>query len=232
MGALAFRSAAATDVGKTRAVNQDAFLERTAIGLWAVADGLGGHRDGEVASRMVCDALADFDPNSSIEDMIEAARARMHRVNDHLLRTAARAHLSDRSGSTVVVLIVRGESCAILWAGDSRVYRWRTGRLERLTRDHSVAELDGYGGRYQSNVITRAVGVDPKFALDLHRDEVRAGDRFLLCSDGLTHTMPDAEIRAWMDQPEIREAVDGLIRATLEAGAPDNVTVLIVEASA
>ncbi len=226
---LRVRSAAGTNVGKVRSINQDAFLERPEVGLWAVADGLGGHRSGEVASRMVCDALADFDPVSSFEDMLEGAHQRMLEVNAHLLRTAPHA-LSERSLSTVAILLVRGESCAILWAGDSRVYRWRGGRLERLTRDHSVAESDRHGSHQDSHVVTRAIGVDPNLMLDLHRDDVRAGDRFLLCSDGLTHVLPDARIGGWMENPDIRAAVDGLIQATLDAGAPDNVTALIVQA--
>jgi serine/threonine protein phosphatase PrpC len=229
---LRFESAAATDVGKTREINQDAFLERPSAGLWAVADGLGGHRDGEIASRMVCDALADFEPNTSFEDMVEGARQRIYEVNDHLLRASMRSRLPDRSGSTVVMLLLRGASCAVLWAGDSRVYRWRAGRLERLTHDHSVVESDMRAGRHEAHFVTRAVGVESKLTLDLHRDEVRAGDRFLLCSDGLTHTLPDSQIEVWLQNKDIRASVDGLIKATLDAGAPDNVTVLVVEACA
>lgn len=227
---LRFRSAAATDIGRARGNNEDGFVERPEIGLWAVADGLGGHSDGEIASRMVCDALADFEPDRSFEDTVEAASQRMQQVNDHLLRTAARSLLADRSGSTVVVLLVRGLSSAVLWAGDSRVYRWRAGQLEQLSRDHSLAELEGSVGGGESNVITRAVGVQPALTLDLYRDTVRADDRFLLCSDGLTRVVPEAQIRAWMETKDIRVAIDGLIKATLDAGAPDNVTVLIVEA--
>jgi type VI secretion system ImpM family protein len=227
---LRFRSAARTDVGKRREVNQDAFLERSEAGLWAVADGLGGHREGEVASRMVCDALADFEPNTSFDDMIDGARQRIFDVNEHLLRASLRAPLPERSGSTVVTLLVRGTSSAILWAGDSRVYRWRSGRLERLTHDHSVAESDKRAGRHESHLVTRAVGIESKLSLDLHRDIVRAGDRFLLCSDGLTHTLSDAQIEAWMDNRDLQVVVEGLISATLEAGAPDNVTVVVVEA--
>ncbi len=227
---LGFRSAAATDVGKMRQNNQDAFLERPEIGLWVVADGLGGHRDGEIASRMVCDALAEFELHQGFEAMVDAALQRIGQVNDALIRSAAHAALADRSGSTVVVLLARGGNGAILWAGDSRVYRWRTGRLEQLTRDHSVAALDLLSGLQESHGVTRAVGVQPTLTLDVVRQEIRAGDRFLLCSDGLTHTLPDIQIETWMSNPDIRAAVDGLIATTLDAGAPDNVTVLIVEA--
>jgi type VI secretion system protein ImpM len=227
---LRFRSAAATDVGRVRDINEDAFVEVPEAGVWVVADGLGGHSDGEYASRMVCDAFADFGPAPSLEEMVDAARERMDEVNDHLLRTSSNSLLGDRSGSTVVALLTRGEQCAVLWAGDSRVYRWRTGRLQQLTRDHSEAELVGSAGRAASHGVTRAVGVHSTLMLDLHRDQVRAGDRFLLCSDGLTRMLPDTRIGALMASQDIRVAVEGLIKATLEAGAPDNVTVLIAEA--
>jgi len=223
-----FRSAAATDVGRVREINQDAFLERTEVGIWAVADGLGGHSHGEVASRMVCDGLADVVPDSTFEDAVEAARQRVYEVNEHLVRAATRSVNAVQSGSTVVALLARGTRCAVLWAGDSRVYRWRSGRLEQLTRDHSLAEVEGV----PSTAITRAVGGEPTLLLDLFRDRVHAGDRFLLCSDGLTRSVPDEQIRVWMEQTDIRQAVDGLIKATLDAGAPDNVTALIVEAFA
>jgi serine/threonine protein phosphatase PrpC len=226
---LGFRSAAATDVGRARDNNQDAFLEQPEIGIWVVADGLGGHRDGQVASRMVCDSLANLPPGPSFEATIETARERIHEVNEHLLRTSTRAVVTDRSASTVVVLLLRGTRCAVLWAGDSRVYRWRTGRLERLTRDHSLVESGIAVGRDESHIVTRAVGVEPKLALDLCRDRVRAGDRFLLCSDGLTRMVPEDRIQMWLENPDIRASVEGLIKATLDAGAPDNVTVLIVE---
>jgi type VI secretion system ImpM family protein len=227
-GSVFVRSAAASDVGRVRTNNEDGFVERPDAGIWVVADGMGGHSHGEVASRMVCDALADFPLDGTFEEAVDAATKRVQDVNDHLVRSSMHAAPTDRCGSTVVVLLVRGARSAVLWAGDSRVYRLREGRLEQLTRDHSVAELEG-SGPLESSVITRAVGVEPDLQLDVYRDAVQPDDRFLLCSDGLTRVVPLPVITTWMQSPDIRAAVDGLIQATLDAGAPDNVTVLVAE---
>jgi serine/threonine protein phosphatase PrpC len=181
---------------------------------------------------MVCDALADLVPYSSFEDTIERARERLHQVNDHLQRVSARSIVPTRTASTVVALLARAARCAVLWAGDSRAYRWRNGELVQLTRDHHLTQPEGGAGRPEpdSNVVTRAVGAMPTLTLDQCREEVRCGDRFLLCSDGLTRIIPDAQIGGWLEHADIRVAVEGLIKATLDAGAPDNVTALIVEA--
>lgn len=223
-----FRSAAASDVGRVREINQDSFLERTDVGIWVVADGLGGHSHGEVASRMVCDALADMVPDSSFEDLVDAARQRVSEVNEHLVRAAMRPVNAVQSGSTVVALLARGTRYAVLWAGDSRAYRWREGRLEQLTKDHSLAEADGNGA--DSHAITRAVGGEATLELDVHRDRVHRGDRFLLCSDGLTRTVSHEQLERWLAHDDIQRAVESLITAALETGGPDNVTAVVVEA--
>jgi serine/threonine protein phosphatase PrpC len=181
---------------------------------------------------MVCDALADWAPDSSFDATIEDASRRIAEVNEQLFRMAARLPRADPIATTVVALLTRGAECAVIWAGDSRAYLWRGGELDRLTRDHSVAESALPSRDPKSNVVTRALGAESQVALDVSRFPVLPGDRFLLCSDGLTRVVQDSEIGKSMGGPDIRGAVDGLIKAALEAGGPDNVTALVVEAFA
>jgi serine/threonine protein phosphatase PrpC len=179
---------------------------------------------------MVCDAFADLVPDSTFEELVAAAAERVRQVNDALVQAAERSLLGVRSGSTVVALVARGARMAVLWAGDSRLYRWRAQRLEQLTRDHSLVEAEGNGAG--SHAITRAVGGEATLELDVHRDRVHRGDRFLLCSDGLTRTVSHEQLEQWLADDDIQHAVQSLITAALETGGPDNVTAVVIEAFA
>jgi type VI secretion system protein ImpM len=231
-----YRSAALTDPGSVRPANQDAFLERAEIGLWAVADGLGGLSQGDVASRMVCDALAGLVPEASLEAAIETLRRRVDDVNATLYRASQRPLDPVQSGSTVVALAIRDAQAAILWAGDSRAYRLRGGKLEALTVDHG-AEPDETASPEERAptsefAISRAVGGEETLQLDLRTEAVEAGDRFLLCSDGLTRALAEGEIAKVLADATAEPAACArrLIDAALAATANDNVTVLIVDA--
>ena len=229
-----YRSAALTDIGRVRPSNQDSYLERVDLGLWAVADGMGGYQDGDVASRMVCEALARLDGQSGLEDAIDAVRQLMSEVNGRLHRAASRRINPVVSGSTVAMLLARRTSCAVIWAGDSRVYRLRHGRLSRLTTDHTWAsELNLEDPCEEAeHAITRAVGGEGVLLLDVRRDQVRLGDRYLVCSDGLTHELDDARIAEMlMRGRDVAECARALVDATLQVGARDNVTVVVVEAT-
>jgi serine/threonine protein phosphatase PrpC len=226
-------SAGQTHTGKLRPTNQDALVTLDDVGMWVVADGMGGYRDGDVASRLVCESLADLQQVGQFEETIESVRQRLSEVNRRLYKAATRVVNPVLSGSTVVALLVRRTTCAVIWAGDSRVYRLRAGRLTQMTTDHTwAAELNLQTSDEEADhAITRAVGGEATLSLDVRLDRVRLGDRFLLCSDGLTHEIGDARIGELLGRGDVEESANALIIATLESGARDNVTVIVVDAT-
>ncbi len=224
-------SAGRSERGPVRELNQDALLERSEAGIWVVADGMGGHEQGEVASRMVCDALAELVPEAALADLSASVQRRLQEVNAHLYRIATRAVAPLRTGTTVVVLLTRGSACEVLWAGDSRAYRLRGSRLERLTKDHVWSGAESGETPRESFEVTRAVGGEETLELDVYQGRVRVGDRLLLCSDGLTRVLSDAEIARHLGSADCAAAVSALMEAALAAGAPDNVTAVVVSAS-
>lgn len=227
-------SAGITDVGRLRATNQDAFVELNDVGVWAVADGMGGYRDGDVASRMVCEGLQRLSADGSLDAAVSVLRQRMSDVNRRLYEASVRPINPIVSGSTVAIIVVRRTEFAVLWAGDSRVYRLRQGQLVQLTTDHTwAAELNlQHADEEADHAITRAVGGESTLTLDMRRDRVRIGDRYLICSDGLTRELNDSQIAAAMSAADVQVAARLLIDGTLKAGARDNVTVVVVEATA
>lgn len=221
-----------THVGKLRPSNQDAFAALDGAGLWVVADGMGGYRDGDIASRMVCEAFAQFEQAPNFDDTIASVRKRLSEVNRRLFKASIRRIDPIVSGTTVAILAVQRTACAMIWAGDSRIYRLRHGQLTQLTTDHTwAAELNlQTTGEEADHAITRAVGGEGRLAVDVRLDRVQLGDRYLLCSDGLTHELGDDRIAALLEQGYIQDCAKSLIAATLQAGARDNVTVLVVDA--
>jgi serine/threonine protein phosphatase PrpC len=224
--------------GAVRPVNEDAFLEAPDIGLWAVADGMGGHQAGQTASRMVVDALDALAPGATAGGLEDGVRRELGAVNERLRTLAREAFGGQTVGSTVAVLILSGDAAICLWAGDSRIYRLRDGRLRQLTLDHSRIEEMIQGGlvdREQAashplaNIITRAVGGDDELHLDQSHDDARGGDRFLLCTDGLIRTMTDAEIEAILGRDAVADAARHLLELALTRRPADNVTLGLVE---
>jgi protein phosphatase len=222
-----------THPGLLRESNQDSFVERVDAGLWAVADGMGGYSDGDVASRLACDSVAAVAAGLSLDDTIAAVARGIGQVNGKLFRAATRTVDPVVSGTTIVVFAAQGDACVVLWAGDSRVYRLRKGKLTRMTTDHTVAaELDlGLEAGEADHAITRAVGGGSSLTLDARRDRVERGDRYLLCSDGLSRELRDDEIAPLLAKGEVDFSATALVAATLRAGARDNVTVVVIEAS-
>ena len=209
---------------------------RTDHGLWAVADGMGGHEAGDVASRKVAEALARLPNGHSLDDLTDSAVAALDDVNGELISLARADHRPRTIGSTVVGLAIRGGQYRCFWAGDSRAYRLRGNAIERLTRDHSLVQglIDaGMLSREEardhpdSNVITRAVGASEALEVEIAAGNVEAGDQFLLASDGLTRLVDDDELAAILSSWPPGEAADTLIDAVLARGAPDNVSLII-----
>ncbi len=224
-------------VGKRRKINEDAFVERPDVGLWAVADGMGGHQAGDVASRAIVDALAALPATGDLEEAVTNVESALQRVNADLLQLAAQSP-GEIIGSTVVVLLVADHQGACVWAGDSRLYRYRQGQLEQMTRDHSLAdELSFFemvrdekpGPQEHCNIITRAVGADSVLAVDILRFAITEGDVFLLCSDGLDKEAGPMEIEEILRAGDCKERAESLIALAMDRGARDNVTVIVVQ---
>jgi serine/threonine protein phosphatase PrpC len=231
-----FTSAARSHVGHVRSVNEDAFLDRPAVGLWAVADGMGGHSLGDVASEHVVNLLATVPPAEKAEDLLTSVHRVLDEANADLIQLGSTRALGGVVGSTVVVLLVFGLYYACVWAGDSRVYRLHEDRIEQLTRDHSRVQEMIDSGRITageasrqpgSNIITRAVGAESVLRLSAGQGRIASGDVFLLCSDGLTRRVADADIERMLSL-DPQAAADALVKLALEAGGEDNVTVVIV----
>jgi protein phosphatase len=222
---------ARTDVGLVRSNNEDSYFVDPKRGLFIVADGMGGHAAGEVASQLTVETIAQkLAPTSSFWPFGRAQRERDQLVgairdaNDRV-RGAAEADETRRGmGTTVVVLWVRGRHAHVAHVGDSRIYRFRKGTLVQLTRDHSWPSEDG-GLR---NVLTRAVGAEPEIEVDHRLVEIENGDIFLLCSDGLTRTVDDERIvQTLQDSRDGEAAASRLIELARANGAPDNVTIAL-----
>lgn len=230
-----FVAAGASHVGRVRAENQDAFIERSDIGLWAVADGVGGLADGRLASLSLVEALATIGRPASAADLLAQFEERVWQANGALRRYAEEKAVS--LGTTVVALLVHDAVYACVWAGDSRLYLIRGGGIRRLSDDHTEAaallkrgivtaeEAQSWPRR---NIITRAVGVADDIELDMVEGAVEPGDVFVLCSDGLTGHLADTEILALVAGRTPHAACDALIETTLARGAADNVTVIVV----
>lgn len=232
-----FLSGGASHVGKVRTINEDRYVARPDIGVWAVADGMGGHDAGEVASGMLADRLEQLAPSHSAPELLAHFEQCIIDVNE-ALRDLSRHKQNGVIGTTVSALLVHGPYFACLWSGDSRVYLMRGGRLRQLSRDHTEAqELVEQGVLTpdealtwpRRNVVTRAIGVFDQPELDLENGVVEPGDRFLLCSDGLTGHVGDQEIEIMVASPSTpQEICDRLVRLTLDRGAKDNVTVVML----
>lgn len=235
----------ALSVAGRRASNEDAICARPELGLFVVADGLGGYEGGEVASAIAVDAIYELvlrtaaeadvtwpynvDPQRSVDEneIIVATRLANERI------AARRTGVLQQMGSTVAVLRLSGDHAVIGHVGDSRVYRLRAGRLDQLTVDHSVlaqliaagTPVDPASFRWR-HVVTRALGTTSGEP-DVQLDHVRSGDVFLLCSDGLSEVLAPERIAALLDAPAER-ACRTLVDAAYAEGSRDNISAIVV----
>ena len=235
---MAFESVVRTHVGLLRKVNEDSVLDRTDRGLWAVADGMGGHEAGEVASSKVVAALQDLPEVHGLDELVEDAVMALKKVNRDLIELAGSTDVQRSIGSTVVGLAIADGEFRCFWAGDSRAYRIRGDQIVQLTRDHSlVQDLVDVGmlnpaeavDHPNSNIITRAVGVVEELRVDTVGGDAQSGDQFLLASDGLTRMVDDQELISELTASPPATAADRLIETVLSRGAPDNVSIVIVK---
>jgi len=232
-----WRSAAATSKGNVRTHNEDSILDLPSAGLWVVADGMGGHNAGDVASRMIVEALRSIRRRSRASSFLDDVEDRLAAVNDRLYRESL-ASDAGMSGSTVVALLALERHVVSLWAGDSRIYRARDGNFAQITRDHSeVQELLDEGvldsgsavPQAAANVITRAVGGGADLYLDVELRELRHNDRYLLCSDGLYKEMAETEVARHVASNDPDGACRSLMKQALDGPCTDNVSVIVVQ---
>jgi len=239
--ALTFVSAHRTHRGNVRRLNEDAVLDRPEAGLWMVADGMGGHEAGDYASRAIAQALRtiEFGSQQKLVDRIDEVEDVLLQVNTALQDYGKTRFAGATVGSTVVIFVATGDHGVAMWAGDSRLYRLRSGRLEQVTRDHNpLSDLLDVGDVTEAealttdtNVITRAVGGHGPLHLDLVVFDLEPGDRFLLCSDGLYRELVQADVEARLGG-ELEAVAEQLLRTCLNGVAQDNVSLVVVSALA
>lgn len=233
---MEWQIATQTHRGKVRRINEDALLVEKHYPLFMVADGMGGHAAGDVASRMLAEHLGGLQLADDLQDAMDQVSSAVDNCNRAMIDYARQRLSGEGIGSTIVAMLARGVSGACVWAGDSRLYRARDGHLEQLTGDHShVADLVRAGrlsaeealNHPSSNAITRAVGAAPELELDSETFEIRMGDTYLLCSDGLYQEVSDGEMLASMLTEDIWRGSQQLLNLCLDRKARDNITFII-----
>jgi len=238
---MQFHFACATHVGQVRTNNEDAVIVDPALGLAVLADGMGGYNAGEVASHLCCHAVHENLRSLLSQRGIDLRRAvirALDAANDRILADA-QAHPAHRGmATTAVVVLVQGARLTVGHVGDSRLYRLRQGQMAQITRDHSLVQehvdaglLSAEGARSTGyrNLVTRALGVAPWVEVEVAEHVVQPGDTYLLCSDGLSDMLTEAEMaRMLRHAGPPPQAAEALIAAANAAGGRDNITVALI----
>jgi protein phosphatase len=230
-----YDTGAATHVGNVRQRNEDSYLARPEAGIWAVADGMGGHDSGDLASQTVIAALQSIATPSSAADLLSSCEDGVATANVRL-KEISRERGGGVIGATLAVLLAFDGYYACVWSGDSRIYVVRGGEIVQLSRDHTEVQELLVGGIITeeeaktwsgSNVITRAIGVYDEPELEITSGPLQPGDAFIICSDGLNRHVEDYEIRDRVTTKMSQQACDDLVALALERGGSDNVTVVV-----
>jgi len=234
---LTIRYAARSDVGLLRPGNEDAAYAGPR--LLAVADGMGGHAAGEVASSVAIESLTALDEvGKATGDPLQVLERALTRANDALRDMVAADQQLEGMGTTVTALLVDGRRLGLVHIGDSRAYLFAGGQLTQLTHDHTLVQRlvdegriaqDEAGQHPQRSLITRALDGRHEIEFDKSVRELRPGDRYLLCSDGLTAVVSDRTLQETLALPDPQEAVDRLVELALRGGGPDNVTCIVAD---
>lgn len=236
---FSFTSVENTHQGNVRTLNEDSILSRPEAGLWVVADGMGGHEAGEVASQMLVEDLKALPHRAYVSDFVDDVEDILLLVNQKL-RTHSIENLNGSTvGSTVACLILSGAIGVVLWVGDSRLYRFRHGQLEQLTKDHSEvqAQIDrGILSEEQAenssikNMLSRAIGAFDKVDVDVNVFPINTDDLFLLCSDGLYNELSAKTLEKILASGSLTKISDKLMSECLSNEAKDNVSFIVVKA--
>lgn len=234
-----WRSCGLTTVGAVRKHNEDAYLTLPDQNLWLVADGMGGHSKGDFASQSIVDSFYDFKPLRTLSTTVDNIEKRLLNTNAALY-AKSQGMPSKIMGSTVAMVYAYQQHLFYIWAGDSRIYRYRNKQLTQVSHDHSFVQeivdkgmmtVDDAIEHPSANIITRAIGVSDRLVIDIDHDLAQSGDKFLICSDGLFKDMTLSEISACLNDIPFK-AAQLLIDKSLEKKANDNVTVIVIEAAA
>ena len=232
VGNLLWHSAARTDTGKVRERNEDAFLDQP-------EHGLGGHQNGDLASRLIVETLGEIATELDFEQRLEQLRLNLHRLNRHLSLglTVTSENPDMLVGSTVVALLAEGSRVACVWAGDSRCYLLRGRQLYQLTRDHSLQQqlieergmsVEEAARQPAAHALTRAIGAAEELQLDILELESLPGDVFLLCSDGLYQDLNHDQLSAALIRPSASLALQRLFELALDGPARDNLSAVVI----
>lgn len=247
---LIIEIAGISDVGCTREHNEDFIAWDNDLGLIVLADGMGGHNAGEVASKMAVENIinnikgsfgffAETDDEILDEDIVSMSLEAISEANYSIFNSASQHPEYKGMGTTLVMALFNGKSVTISHVGDSRLYRYRDSQFEQLTTDHSLYQemiTGGYmteeeaGQSLNKNMITRALGINDEVEVDVQQQDVQEGDVFLLCSDGLTDLLNDEEISSSIvsSSGDIKSAAETLVNQANDKGGLDNISVILM----